>query len=223
MSHDADIAVLGASSVGATGCPVWQPVVPLTDDEQDVEGFGQAQVFQALGVSSLPYQKDANGFAECLMLKNVGGRDAVCVGARDTRSGKIVGNLKPGDTVIHSTGPSQSAQLQLKEGKQQAVLVTLDFDGETMAIVLDGKNGKMQIAARGAIWQIEKDGSSTISEPGGAAIHMGGGQINLIGTVVLGGGTANPAQCIMLGPMTGSPGGAASVPLVPAKGVFIGQ
>ncbi len=222
MSHDADIAVLGASSIAANGCPIWQPVVPLTDDDNDVEGFGQAQVFQALGISSLPYQKDDKGFAECLMLRNVGGRDAVCVGARDTRSAKIVGNLKPGDTVIHSTGPSQAAQLQLKEAKQQAVLVTKDDADETMAVILDGLNGKFQIAARGAMIQIDKDGSITMSEPGGAALHLANGQVNIIGKVVLGGGTPNPAMSIMLGPVTGSPGGPASVPLVPAQGVFIG-
>ncbi len=115
---DADIALLGASKIGANGSPVWQPAVPITDDSEDLEGFGECQVFQSLGISSLPYQKDENGFAECLVMRNVGGRDAVCLGARDTRSAKIVGNLKPGDTVVHSTGPSEAAQLQLKEEKR---------------------------------------------------------------------------------------------------------
>jgi hypothetical protein len=221
---DADIAVLGASKVGTTGCPVWQPVVPLTDDESDIEGFGEAQVFQSLGVSSLPYQKDDSGFAECLMLRNVGGRDAVCIGARDTRTAKIAGNMKPGDTVVHSTGPSQAAQLQLKEEKQQAVLVTKNANGETMAFVLDGKNSKCQLAVNGAMFEIDPDGNWTITDASGkAGIRCANGQINIFGKVVLGGGLANPAMCIMLGPVTGSPGSVASVPLVAAQNVSIGM
>lgn len=28
------------------------------------------------------------------------------VGVRDTRTAKIVGNIKPGDIILHSTGPA---------------------------------------------------------------------------------------------------------------------
>jgi hypothetical protein len=217
-----DIGILGASKVGPTGSPVWQPQVPLSDDEQDLEGFGECVPIQSLGISSMPWPKDENGYAEAVFARNCGGRDAVCLGARDTRSSKIVGNLKPGDTVVHCTGPSQAAQLQLKEEKRQAVLVTKTFDDETMAVVLDGKNGKFQIAASGAMFEIDKDGGITLTDSTGkAGIRVANGQVNVFGTVVLGGGTPNPALKIMLGAGP-STGGIATIPMFPAMGVFIG-
>lgn len=35
----------------------------------------------------------------------ISGQTAVCVGARDTRDATLVGKIKPGDAVLHSTGP----------------------------------------------------------------------------------------------------------------------
>src|SRR4051812_48496861 len=114
-----DIAFLGASSVSTkTGVPRWEPAVPITDDEQDVVPYGPLAVYQGLGLSSLPYPKDATGYAECVVIRGAGGRAAFCLGGFDTRTASVVGNMKPGDTVLHSTGPNQAAQLQLKEVKR---------------------------------------------------------------------------------------------------------
>src|SRR5690349_11024216 len=117
-----DIAILGASSVDKkTGVVLWEPIVPITDGDADVEPFGLTAVYQALGFASMPFPKTSDGYAECLVVRHCGGRNAVCLGGRDTRTASVVGNMRPGDTVVHSTGPNQAAQLQLKEEKRQAV------------------------------------------------------------------------------------------------------
>ena len=152
---DADICVLGASKV-VGGVPLWQGLIPIANDNaaNPNEPLGDLQVFQTLGVTSLPFPKDDSGFAEAVVLRNVGGRKGVYVGARDTRTAKVVGAMKPGDTVVHSTGPKQAAQLQLKEDKRQSVLLSKDKRGKHMAVTLDGENGKLQITARGAVWEL---------------------------------------------------------------------
>lgn len=216
------LAILGASRVGPNGSPLWTPSVPIGNDVDDVSGVGEVPAMQSLGVTSFPYPKDASGYAECLYATGVGGRDAVCFAAWDTRSAAIVGKGEPGDTFVHSTGPSLAAQLLLKERKRQAVLTTTARNGDRMALVLDGKNEKLQMLANGAMIQIDDEGGISLLDSTGKGIRIVNGQINLIGTVVLGGGLANPALSIMLGPVTGSPGGPTSVPMVAAPGVFIG-
>lgn len=216
-----DVGILGGSKLDETGSPTWQVSVPITDDTNDVEGFGNSQVFQGLGLSSMPYPKDEDGYAEGIFARNCGGRDAICIGGRDTRSAKILGNLKPGDTVLHSTGPSQAAQVQLKEEKRQVVLVTKDADGFNQILTLDGANKKFQLSVNGAMFEIDPEGGITLTDAsGGAGIRIANGQVNVFGRVVLGGGTPNPAMAIMLG--VGQVPGPAAVLLTPAAGVFIG-
>jgi hypothetical protein len=217
-----DIAQLGyAAPAETTGAPVAQAAREVTGPD-DLEQFGDVPMMQALGVSSLPYGPTSEGWAEGVIAEGVAGRPAVCVGGWDTRTARIVGNMKPGDTVVHSTGPSQAAQLQLKEEKRQAVLVSKDSDGTQMILVLDGKNDKFQIAARGAAIQIDKDGVIALSSRNGAhSIVLSDDGIQLLGKVHLG-GTPAAGVAVMLGPVTGSPGGAASTPMVASKSVTIG-
>lgn len=223
MDNFITIAVLGASSVvNPAGVPLWEPAVPLGGDGGDVEPFGPTAVYQALGVSSLPWPKDDTGYAESLVLRNVGGRVAVCIGARDTRSSKIVGALKPGDTVVHSTGPNQAAQLQLKEEKAQAVLVSKTLSsGKTMMVCLDGKNEKVQITHAGAIVEIDKDGDVSLLNGSGAGILIQGKNIFLNGELHFGKGNP-PGSFVMLGMAPISPGGIATIPLLAAKGIAPG-
>jgi hypothetical protein len=217
-----DVAQMGyAAPADTTGAPVAQAARQVTGPD-DLEQFGEIPMMQCLGVSSLPYGPTSEGWAEGVIAEGVAGRPAVCVGGWDTRTAKIVGNLRPGDTVVHSTGPSQSAQLQLKEEKRQAVLVTKDSSGTQMILVLDGKNDKFQIAVRGAAVQIDKDGTIAMSSPNGAnSIVISNDGIQLLGKVHLGGAPA-AGVAVMLGPVTGSPGGPASVPLVASKSVTVG-
>ena len=119
-----DIVTLDAIKLDdETGAPLIGAKQPVTGDD-DVEDFGDIPQMQCLGVSSAPWQADDSGRCEGVVIGGAGSRNGVCVGARDTRTNDIVGNLKPGDTVVHTTGPSKAAQLQLKESKRQALLVT---------------------------------------------------------------------------------------------------
>jgi hypothetical protein len=213
---NADITVLGASKVTG-GVASVQAVVPLTNEIDDVEPFGDVDLFQGLGITALPYPADASGSAEGVILRNCGGRDAVCIGGRDTRSAAIVGNMKPGDTVVHSTGPAQAAQLQLKEEKRQAVLATKDSRKQTVAIVLDGKNDHIQIAGFGAAVQLDKNGNISMFNASGAGIVIDGDNVTISGNLKLPG--MLPGLCLMQGPPTGSPGGPTSVPMQAVQNV----
>lgn len=222
MFQNVELAFLSASSVaGKTGVPLWEPFIPVSDDDQDIEAFGPTAVYQALGLSSAPWPKDASGQAECILVRNVGGRPAAVIGARDSRTAAAIGNLKSGDTVLHSTGPNLSAQVQLKEEKRQAVILTKTGDGTTMAVILDGKNEKIQATHAGAIFEIAKNGDISLVNGSGSGLLIQGGNIHIMGTLVAGAG--NPAGlAYMLGPPTGSPGGVASVPLFAAQGIAPG-
>ena len=215
--------ILGASHVTKDGVPLVQAFVPVGNAENDIEQFGEIESQQCLGVASLPWPKTKDGYAEGVAILNVGGRDAVLVGSRDIRTAKIVGKMKPGDTVIFSTGPNMAAQLQLKEEKRQAVLTTIDSKGETMMVFLDGKNDECQVIAGGNVFKLSrKDGIVCADETGGG-FHLKGGTFRFTcKSVMLPGVAGNPAFALMAGPKTGSPGGPASVPLIPVKGVTVG-
>jgi len=214
-----DIAILGASHVNKDGVPVVQASIGVKNETDDVEPFGEIDVYQAGGVTSLPFGAGPGGHAEGLIARDVGGRDAVLLGWRDTRTAAIVGKMKPGDTVIHSTGPNQAAQLQLKEEKRQAALVSEDSAGKTMMIMLDGKGDRVQITARGSIIQIDGDGNIAIVSAGD--LILSGKTVSIQGQIILGGATPNPAMRIMTAPAP-SPGGAGALPMVPAPGIFVG-
>lgn len=214
-----DLGFLGASKVGASGAAVVQISIGVQDETSDLETFGECPMFQGLGLTSFPYPKDDNGYAECLFARNVGSHNAVLIGARDTRTAKIVGNGKPGDTVVHSTDPSQSAQLQLKGSKRQAALLTEDSSGQTQLVLLDGNAKKLQIYANGSIFEMSGGGISMFDSTGKAGITLKDGKVNILGNVVFGNGQ-NPMS-LMVGPPIGSPGGTASAALQAVKGITV--
>lgn len=211
MADFADVVVLGATEL-VDGVPVVQARVALSALETDSEDFGRVDVMQGLGLTSAPWPADASGHAEAVVLRKVGGHEAVCVGARDTRTARIVGNLKPGDTVLHSTGPGQSAQLQLKESTRQAVLVTKGSDGKQVLVSLDGTADKVTIAAFGHVFEMSvANGICLIDSTGKGGLIIKDGIVSLFGVVVLGGRT--PTVPVISG--TSPPG-------VPTPGVFAG-
>lgn len=208
MGALADIVRFSASKLAETGAALWEAYVPVGDDDTDVEPFGAIEVFQSLGVSSRPWRKDANGFVEGVVLRHCGGKTAVCIGARDTRTAKIVGNLAEGDTVVHSTGPQQAAQLQLKEAKRQAVLASKDTRGKSMALVLDGKNDKFQIVVFGHIFEMTRETISLVHRNGHGIVLSPSG-VHTLGTTTLGGLTPVAPVVGCTPPATPPPGGVA--------------
>lgn len=180
-------------------------------EDGDAPDYGPVAYMTGLGDFAVPWPADENGKAQGAV-EQLDGGIAVLLGARDTRTAKTVGNAKPGDRIVASTGPEQAAQLQLKEAKRQAVLLTKDSAGNTVAFVLDGKNDKVQIAAFGAIFEISNDGIS-LATSGGAKILMQGDTIYLLGKVVVGGMT--PTLPVLAG--ASGPAGIAT------PGVFVGS
>lgn len=218
----ASVVILGASRVTKEGVPLAQCVVPVSNKTNDVEQFGECEVYQCLGVTSLPWGATKDGHAEGLVIHNIGGRDAVIVGARDVRTAKIVGKMKPGDTVVHSTGPKMAAQLQLKEEKRQAVLTTIDSKGETMMDLLDGKNDERTIIAAGCVIKISRSDGIVVADSTGGGFQIKDGVLRFTcKEVVLPGVAPNPAFKLMMGPAIGSPGGVATPPMLAVKGVTV--
>src|SRR6187399_3288972 len=118
-----NLVTLGASKL-VNGVPVVQAVSAITDGSEDVEQYGEIDVVSQLGVAACPVEADKDGEAQGLICENVAGIKAMCVGGRDTRNASVYGNLKPGDTCLHATGPKGVAQCLLKAEKRQAILAT---------------------------------------------------------------------------------------------------
>lgn len=216
-----EIVKLGASQQHETTKAVqWQGINQITGDD-DSESFGSFDVMQCLGVASAPWPADDNGFAEAVIAKNCGNRDAIGLGGRDPRSAKAIGKLRPGDTVVYSTGPEAAAQIQLKESKRQVVGYTKDTDGTGMVIMLDGTNNKFQVMVRGAMIEIDDGGDMSLVNSGGASILLQGGDIYLNGSVHLSG--MNPGMTLVQSlPVQQDPSTTAGfiiVPLMPVLGV----
>jgi hypothetical protein len=208
----AELVDAGAAKLDPkTGALLVQCKGSTLSTDGDAPDYGDAPVFAALGIVAMPYPADDNGGAQFIVANDVTGLDGAVIGGRDTRTSKIVGNLKPGDTVVHSTGPKMAAQLQLKEDKRQAVLVSKDTRGQTMVAMLDGVNDKVQIAAFGGIIELSRENGIVLSH-GGAGLQIKDGVISQTGTIVLGGRT--PTLPVLAG--ASGPAGVAT------PGVFVG-
>lgn len=211
-----DIVELGASVI-RKGVALWSGVNRIGDAPNDVEPLPDGEVFQGLGLASLPYPATDDGFVEGVCVRGAGGRDVTWLGARDTRTGTIVGNLRPGDTCVHSTGPQQAAQLQCKEKNRQVLMATKDGNGKTMLCMLDGSSGKFQLVLSGMIVELDSGSKNITISNGQASIFMQGSTIALDGDVVLGGKVGDPVNNIMTAPGVGGPG--TSLAFVAARGV----
>lgn len=180
----AELVMLGAATLKA-GSPLWQGSVPIGNDNDDVQSYGECPVYQALGVTSLAYPKDANGHAEGVLLTQVGNKKAIYIGGRDTRNAKVVGKGDPGDTILHSTGPNQAAQFRAQEKKRMGSIVVQDKDGKHQVFALDGENKKAQLFVNGAAIEIDDSGDITLAGAGGASILIQGNEIVLNGVLRL--------------------------------------
>ena len=188
-----DICQINTSKLDdETKLPLIQAFVPITGDD-DYESFGEVASYQALGVVALPYPPDDGGFAEGVILRDVGAFNGAVVGARDERCAGVVASMQPGDVVLHSCDPKAKAQVRCHANRQLA-LVTEGTDEKTIALVLDGSADKVQIAAFGGLIQLSPDGIALVAPEGKSSILLNkDGSINIIGKVQIGGlaGTHN--------------------------------
>ena len=191
-----------------------QATINITGAEGDEEHFGAVPIMSQLGVTAIPAPIDENGRAEGVILRGIAGVDGIIVGGRDTRTASVYASLQPGDTCLHSTAKGAAAQFQAKANRQ-AIIATKDKSEKTMIFVLDGKNDKVQLAAFGAIIEIDKAKDQVfITNPsGGCSIMMKGDTISLVGKVILGG--AIPFALVHSGPGVGTTS-------IPTPGVFVG-
>jgi len=211
-----EIVDLGPGSLDATtGEPRLRAKgAALSDDEADAPDFGDAPLMQALGITSRPAPANENGAAEGVVafgLPGVG-TNGVIIGGRDVRNTKIYGNLKPGDTCLHSTGASQAAQVLCKEEKQSVAAITKDSKGKHMVFALEGKGDRAMLSAFGAAIQITRDGGIELRH-GNGGIRIKDGVVNVFGRVVLGG-------MVPFAPVHSGFG--AGPTSIPTAGVFVG-
>ncbi len=215
---DIEIVKLGSSKLNdKTKSAQWQATNEISEEADDAENFGDIDVLQGLGLTSMPWPADGDKYAEGAVIRNCGNRNGICIGARDTRSASALGNVRPGDTIIHSTGPNQAAQVQCKEDKRQVVLFTKDSSGKGMVVMLDGKNDQIQLQGFGMIFEMSKENGIKIDTGGGASILMQGADLWLNGNIHLKG--IPPGMVLQAGPPTGIGAGIASLPTVPVMGI----
>jgi hypothetical protein len=194
---DLKLATLNEGKVApSTNAPVASCFDLIGDDPNDREPLGDAPLMPCLGVTAIPYPPDADGHAEGIIATGVGGLPSVCIAGWDTRTHAIAGNAKPGDTILHSTGPSKAAQVQLKETKRQAVVVTRGTDNKQMMVLLDGKNDKIQIAGFGYIIELSQTGIELAAGANGISINEDA--VHIRGNVIVGGMVPPPGMCLAM-------------------------
>jgi hypothetical protein len=217
---DIELVALGSSFIDEqTGETRWQASQSADDRRQ----IPDAVVFGSLGVSSQPYgPTNTDDFCEGILLTQIGGYMGYVIGARDARSTRAIGNLSPGDTCLHATGPKSHAKVLLKEKKSVAAVMTTDKRGKNMVISLEGEDERLTIAALGYAIQITRDGGIAMSSRNGQhGITISDQGVHVRGNVVLGGSVPLPGMALMMGPQSGQPAGGAVV-LMPAMGVTVG-
>ncbi len=209
-----DLVDLAGSSLdeGTNSLLVQAKGSALSEDGSDATDYGDVPFMCSLGVTARPFPADENGTAQGIIADDLPGIDGVCIGGRDTRTTKVFGNLSPGDTALHSTGPEEAAQVLCKEKDRQVAAVSKDSAGKNMIILMDGKNDKITISGFGQLIEMTREGIS-IAERGGSGMLFQNGVAYVLGTVVLGGLT--PFAPVHSGIGVG-------VTSIPTPGVFVG-
>ncbi len=202
-----EIVKLGSSKLNdKTKSAQWQATNQVSSDPNDNEDFGEIDAFQGLGLTSMPWPADDDSYAEGAVIRNCGNRNGICIGARDTRSAKALGNVKAGDTILHSTGPNEAAQVQCKEDKRQVVIYTKDSSGKGVVVVVDGKNDQIQLVGFGMIIEMSKENGIKLDGGGGASILIQGGDLYLNGAIHIAGIPPGTTLCASTVPVVGTSG-----------------
>jgi hypothetical protein len=185
--------------LGVSQEPTVSTYESVGEKEEDRTPYGDVPLIQCLGVASMPFPEDGDGYAEGVVLDDIGGYPGIVVAAWDRRTFSIFGNLEAGDTVLHSTGPAKAAQCLLKETKKQAVLMTRDKNDAIMCVMVDGKNGKLQLQAFGHVFEIVEDGINI--EVGDCGIRLSKDGIHMRGASVSGGMAPIPQMSMAVAPI----------------------
>ncbi len=167
------IVKLGASRLSDSGLPIVTATDQIGDGTREVEHFGEIDHFNGLGLTARPFPANDSGHAETLVDRNVAGTTGVAIGGRDERCADMYGALGPGDTCVHATGPSHSAQMMCKE------------DGSVTMVTTDDGTA----TGRSVFWQTDKDafrgvapwGRLTFDATGFHVRHHTGARIDLGG------------------------------------------
>lgn len=220
MSIVAKLAAIGHSFLDRFGAIQAQASLDADDQRQ----YPGASWFAGLGVTGMPYGPTERGFVEGVLIDRVGPYSGIVIAARDRRGTNIYGTLKPGDSVLHSTGPDAKTQVLCKREGDVVAMLTEDSRQKTCGIIIEGHEDRATFAFFGWVIQVTRDGGIVMSSKNGLhGLTITDDGVHVRGNVVLGGTTPTPGMYLMMGPATGSPGGAASVPMFPALGVAIGQ
>lgn len=188
----------------ANGLPVWQGFQSLSADPDDKEPF-EGDVFQPLGIASLPYQQDDDGGAEAVAVEGTGGMQTAYIGGRDVRCAGIYGALEPGDFAAFAPHPNQACQVLLKGEKRIASLITKDKNDEIAMVTIDGENEELQIMAFGGMLHYSKAGGWRLADKDGAGFTVGGGIITIYGKIMLSGPASKLPVRIGVAPTGGAP------------------
>lgn len=181
-----ELVDLGASELDNTSNVVWAQCkgTPIDDDEPGFD-YGKPPVMCSLGVSSRPYPADSRGSAQGVVADISG--DGAVIAAHDPRASGVYGEIQPGETALHATGPDFDSRALAKE-QVFAIVVGNDY-----VVSIDRKNKKIVVNSPGGQIQVSEDSGITIVDSSGkGSLRLQDGVVALMGSVILGGG--NPTS-----------------------------
>lgn len=182
MGYKFDLVRLGvASRDDETNLVKVQATNPLTDDQDDVEHFGEIDMIQSLGITALPAPPTDGGSATGFVIRDVAGTPGMIVGAFDVRTAKDTFELGPGETCLHSTGEEFESRVFCKE---KSVSLVVGTKAVMTLTTLDNGNHKFQVAVGGHMLEISEENGIVLVDAGGAALILKDGQAILKGTIV---------------------------------------
>lgn len=159
MGYQFDLVKLGVASRGADSNLVKvQAVNQLTTDPEDVEHFGEIDMIQSLGLTSMPAAPDDDGAATGFVVRDAANTDGIVIGGFDVRTAQTTFELGPGETCLHSTGKDYDSRVFCKD-KSVSLVVT-----KKAVVMLTDE--KFMIAVGGCTFEIGVDGVSIVANGG---------------------------------------------------------
>lgn len=194
-----DTCRLGIAKRGDTNQLMVRATQPYGTDDPDFFGdYGRVDLFGTLGVAGMPYPPSQNGDSvEGIIAEDVAGTTGIVIAARDERTADVTGQLQPGETCVHSTGPAFDSRLFLKKGAASLVAGN--------SAIANLTTDAFRVAAGGSSYSMDGDGH-TLTAPGGQSfVSITPDVIWLCAPTVLIGPTPSPAALVNVGPTPGAP------------------